>query len=101
MLHATPDNASAVGFWAGLGFFFSLDGMTFFLCGGLLLLCSNKGGRWHLTKVIVRSLLLAWCLEIRVERSRAEIKPLMTGTASFILFPKVFFQDLHFFLKIL
>lgn len=46
-LHAAFDSASTVGFCAGLGFFFSLDGMTFFLCGVLLLfLCSNKGGRW-------------------------------------------------------
>lgn len=62
-LHAAFDNTSTVGFCASLGFFFSLDGMTFFLCGGLLFfLCSNKGGRWHFNQSDCQMSAVAWVL---------------------------------------
>lgn len=66
-LHAAFDNTSTVGFCASLGFFFFLDGMTFFLCGGLFSYAATKEEDGTLTKVIVKCLLLPGCLEIHVE----------------------------------
>lgn len=62
-LHAAFDSTSTEGFSAGSGFFFSLDGMTFFPCGGLLfLLCSNKGGRWDFNQSDCQMSAFGWVL---------------------------------------
>jgi len=62
-LHAAFANTSTVGFCASLGFFFSLDGVTFFMCGGLLFfLCSNKGGRWHFNQSDCQMSAFGWVL---------------------------------------